>query len=165
MNIAVKKFSRLSIFFFVIGITTANADSWVWKLESASFLESKISIYSANNKLTTYTIECNLEDALLKEPLEESDSPARIEKMITPKIPHGVLLTTCIVGAHSKNVSVFDPTKNLTDAVFSIVGSYYADWQLVDNELIIYYDRPCETNQLNCELYYRESVAWPTPVN
>jgi len=155
-------------FFYMVNISQIRAEvkpgAWTWKLSSSDFMESNIAIFNGKKALANYVVGCDLSDAVSKNIPEEEES-ARIEKYISTDIPNGVLLVTCIVGAHSKEVSIFDPRVNSREAVFSKTGSYYAGWEVSNNQLMIFYDRPCEVAQKDCENYQRVSVKWPMNEN
>jgi len=146
-----------------VGVVAAEAktESWSWKLDSADLMESKISILSGKKVLASYFVGCDLSDALSKEISEEEENPGKVDKIVSASFPSGILLVTCTVGAHSQSISIFDPKVNSKEAVFSKTGSYYAGWELKDGQLVIFYDRPCDAKQKNCEYFQKISVNWP----
>jgi len=154
-------FSYLSLTHASATAAEAKTEEWSWKLDSADLMESKISILVGKKLLASYFVGCDLSDALSREIQEEEENPGKVDKIVSPAFPDGILLVTCIVGAHSQNISIFDPKVNSKEAVFSKTGSYYAGWEIKNGQLVIFYDRPCDAKQKNCEYYQKISVEWP----
>jgi hypothetical protein len=148
--------------------------SWQWAIAESSMLESKITISNAarvdSSNHNNYQVGCNLVDANKygKEDKDEiTDPPSRVEKFVNSELPNGILLISCPVGAHSRLLEVYDPSKQSSKPVFSRVGSYYAGWKVEQERLVLYFDQPCESDQYktskpsDCEQFYEVSIQWP----
>lgn len=135
-----------------------DSDQWSWKLLSHSMWQSKVGIYFKNQLVNHYLIDCNLGNQA--EDLQ-SDEASQIEKLVSAKNTDGLLLITCMQGAHSKLVQIYDPTRKQNTPVFSQIGAYYAGWLMRDEQLIIYYDQACKTTSKNCQSFERIEFQWP----
>lgn len=128
-----------------------------WRLGQTDLYESQISLYQADDNIATYTVSCDLSEAVGSElsdertEAENSESPS-IDIVQTNTWSQGVLIVRCIVGAHSQMVAVYDPFSSEQDAVYSKTGSYYAEWELRDDDLWVRYDQRClEGDETPCE--------------
>ena len=133
---------------------------WSWQLDRAGFDESQISIHQQDQAIASYTIECDLSDANTE--VDDEEMPS-VDKVITSEHPNGLLAVVCNIGAHSKEVLLFDPLSNSEQAVYTKTGSYYADWKLKEDALWIIHDQPCtQADESNCDAPF-EQVEFPLP--
>jgi hypothetical protein len=135
-----------------------DSDHWSWKLLSHSMHQSKVGIFFEKKLVRHYQIDCNLANHAEDSHSEEA---SLIEKLVSNKNPNGLLLITCIQGAHSKLVEVYNPAMTQDTPVFSQTGAYYAGWLKRDEQLFIYYDQACKPTSKNCQRYERVEVQWP----
>lgn len=145
-------------------------NQWQWSITKSSMLESTITITNSGKVQASYLVGCNLSDANKhdnKQDNELTDPPSLVEKFSNAKIPKGILLVSCHVGAHSRLIEVYDPFKESNNPVFSRVGSYYAGWRIEQEQLFLYFDQPCASDSpktskpSNCERFYEVSIKWP----
>lgn len=141
-------------------ISAPQIQALVWQLDSSDFGESRISIHQNENVLANYHIDCDLSDTF-----EEIDDPEQptVDIVMPSSHPHGLLVVVCNVGAHSRQISVFDPFTNTNEDVFTKTGSYIAGWDIVNGSLKISYDRECteDENKVCDERFEQVSMEWP----
>jgi hypothetical protein len=143
MNIT--KYSKL-VLLLAACVVNVNADHkadapWSWHIVSAGLDESRISVYRRDQLLGIYNLSCDLTD-LNEGPRIENNASLNLVQIESR--PQGLLLITCNLGAHSQQVAIIDLASKSNQPVFSISGSYFADWELEDGKLWIRYDRPCD---------------------
>ena len=133
---------------------------WSWHIVSGGSDESRISIYRRDTLIGIYDFTCDMTDATQGTQNENGPTINLVEPDASPA---GLLITTCNVGAHSRQISVIDLTRKSKQPVFSRTGSYFADWELQDGELWISYDQPCETGPtVDCpDGYETQFVKYP----
>lgn len=131
--------------------------SWQWNLLKAKFFDSEIAIIKDQKKIAQYHFDCDLSEYKNKE-----ESTPSIDQVITGKYSQSLLIVTCPVGAHSVQLSIFDPDKNTKDAVYSKTGSYLAYWEMEAEQLWIIYDERCESSKTKlCEVPFEQvRIAW-----
>ncbi len=134
---------------------------WHWKLIKASMHESILGIYHGKHLTHRYHIGCHLD--YQEEDLDTAES-SKIEKVISTNNNDGLLLLTCIQGAHSKLIEIYDPKIEQSAPVFSQYGAYYAGWEKRDGQLIIYYDQACQSTSNDCLEYQRVEFKWPKEI-
>jgi hypothetical protein len=115
---------------------------WSWHVVSAGADESRLSIYRRDQLLGIYDLTCDLTNVGEG---SRSDNGASLDLVRPESNPEGLLLVSCNVGAHSRQVTIIDLTRKSKKPVFSATGSYAAGWELQDGELWISYDEPCDT--------------------
>lgn len=138
--------------------TIINSDQWSWKLLSHSMYESKVAIYFNNHLVKQYLVECNLANDNQD---SQSDESSKIEKVTTNNNHTGLLLVTCISGAHSKLIEIYDPTALNEAPVFSKFGAYYAGWEKRNGQLFVFYDQACKANSKDCQQFEKVEILWP----
>lgn len=135
---------------------------WSWHVVSAGGDESRLSIYRGEQLHGIYDVDCDLSDAREG---ERSDDYASINLVKPESSPAGLLVISCNVGAHSRQIAVIDLADSTRHRVFSVTGSYSASWELQDGELWIGYDEPCDTGPtVECpDGYATIFVPYPGP--
>ena len=137
--------SRLAVP-FVLGLFAAgsladhSAGGLAWHALSSGIGESRIAIYDGRQMIGIYDLDCDLTIPPEEDPREGG---ATLEMAYPDSHPHGLLLITCDLGAHSQLLSIIDPRVRSRRPVYSRGGSYFVSWELQDGELWISYDRPC----------------------
>ena len=104
--------------------------------------ESRLSIYQRDKLLGIYDLSCDLTDVGEG---SYSDNGASLDLVRPESNPEGLLVVGCNVGAHSRQITIIDLTRQSKEPVFSATGSYTASWEIQDGELWIGYDEPCDT--------------------
>lgn len=127
--------------------TFAGADhkpdaDWSWHVMSAGADESRLSIYQRDKLLGIYDLSCDLTDTSEG---SHSDNGASLDLVRPESNPAGLLLVSCNVGAHSRQITIIDLARQSKKPVFSATGSFTASWEIQDGELWIGYDEPCDT--------------------
>jgi len=127
--------------------TLADADhkldaDWSWHVMSAGADESRLSVYRRDRLLGIFDLSCDLTDASEE---SHSDNGASLDLVRPESNPEGLLLISCNVGAHSRQITIIDLAGQSKKKLFSVTGSYRASWELQDGELWIGYDEPCDT--------------------
>lgn len=138
--------------------TAINSSLWSWKLLSHSLYQSKVAIFYENRMVRQYLVGCNLASDSVD---SESDEASKIEKVISNNNRTGLLLITCISGAHSKLIEIYDPTILDDNPVFSKFGAYSAGWEKRNGQLFVYYDRACQPSSKNCHQFETIEIEWP----
>ncbi len=115
---------------------------WSWHVLSSGSDESRLSVYRADELLGIYDLSCDLTDASEGERIEDNASLTLVQPESNPD---GLLAIICNVGAHSQQITIIDLTRKSKQSVYSVTGSYTADWEIQDGELWIQYDEPCDT--------------------
>jgi hypothetical protein len=135
---------------------------WSWHVVSSGGDESRLSIYRGEQLHGIYDVDCDLSDAREG---ERSDDYASINLVKPDSSPTGLLVISCNVGAHSRQIVVIDLAASVRHPLFSATGSYTATWDLQDGELWIGYDEPCDTGPtLECpDGYATIFVPYPGP--
>jgi len=165
MNINIKQCSHYLAAFLMFIAITVNAEhaqlTWTWQLDRAMLNDSVVSISIDGQAISHYEFSCDLSDALLE--TEEDESSATIDSVVTDSNPEGLLVVTCMFGAHSEQISIIDPFQNKRHAEFSKVGSYFVDWHLNDDQLWIKYDESCEKKDNDvCDVpFLTVEMPWP----
>jgi hypothetical protein len=54
--------------------------------------------------------------------------------------PHNIIGVACHIGAHSQKFMIFDPSENTQSPVFEVIGAYYIDYDIRENDVKITYD-------------------------
>ncbi len=130
-------------------ISAANRTDWSWTLEHTAIGDSSISIQNKDNRIRHHQFGCNLSEAVkgkqitgydLSEDLVDEQA-ATISTVFTSGYPKGLLVVTCIIGAHSEKIVVIDPSKSGQQVIFRENGDYFVEWKLTSGELYISYDR------------------------
>ena len=111
-----------------------------WHALSSGIGASRIAIYDGRKMIGIYDLDCDLTIPPQQDPREGG---ATLETVAPDSHPHGLLLITCDLGAHSQLLSIIDPRVKGKRPVYSRDGSYFVAWELQDGELWISYDRPC----------------------
>jgi hypothetical protein len=135
---------------------------WSWHVVSAGADESRLSIHQRDRLLGIYDLSCDLTDA--GEGLQADNGPS-LDLVYPDSSPGGLLLVSCNVGAHSQQISIIDLEKRSNKPVFSVTGSYVANWEIQDGELWIGFDEPCDTGpSVECpDGYETRFVQYPDP--
>ena len=115
---------------------------WSWHIVSGGIGESRVSIFRRDRLIGIYDITCDLTMAVEG---SRENAEATINLVDLDSNPAGLLLITCNVGAHSRQIAVIDLASKSTRPALVRTGSYFADWEVQDDELWISYDRPCDT--------------------
>ncbi len=68
-----------------------------------------------------------------------------------------ILGVVCHQGAHSQQLQILAPLRNAEQAVFSVTGDYWVDYQLTPKGIQIYYDRRPEENNSSP----KRETFWP----
>jgi len=131
--------------------------NWQWKLSKGQLYDSEISVYQNGSRIANYQIDCDLSEYQNKEEFTPS-----IDKVITTKKPTGLLIVTCVVGAHSVRINIYDPLSNIKESIFSKTGSYVAYWEMESGALWITYDQVCVTSKSKqCDARFEQiRVPW-----
>ena len=124
-----------------VAMITTEKVNWTWTLEQAAMYNSVLSITNENNVVSKFELACNLTDAINK--TKEDETSATISVVLTKTHPKGLLVISCNVGAHSEQIIIINPNQNSDKIVFKKTGSYYVDWKITDQQLVITYDKPC----------------------
>lgn len=114
---------------------------WSWHVLSTGADESRLSVFRREQLIGIYNIACDLTDAAEAAAI---DGNASVDLLKPDTHPKGLLVIQCNVGAHSQQITIFDPGLKTRQPVFSVTGSYVARWELQDGELWIGYDEPCD---------------------
>ena len=112
-----------------------------WHLLSAGLDESRLSVYRQETLVGIFNLPCDLTgiDAA------QSENGVDIAVVSIPLRPRGLLIVRCNVGAHAQMLSIIDPSNKSTVPAWQRSGSYFARWEVADDELWIEYDRACES--------------------
>lgn len=138
------------------------SSQWQWKLINSSMYQSNIGIYLDSQLIRQYVVDCNLDN---QENDELSDESSQIEKVLSKNNHKGLLLVTCIHGAHSKLIEIYDPHLEQTGPVFTKYGAYSAGWEKRNGKLFIYYDQVCKSRSSTCQQYEKIESVWPPESN
>ncbi len=124
----------------IAGAEHAGSDGWSWHTLSSGIEQSRIAIYDGERMIGIYDLDCDLTIPPEQDPREGG---ATLELVRPDSHPHGLLIITCDLGAHSQMLAIIDPGVKAKRPVYSRSGSYFVAWELQDGELWISYDRPC----------------------
>lgn len=131
-----------------------------WKLLSSTVNSSKIEVVRANRVVAQYELNCDLREFLNPDPEQLEGEMNKLGLVVTPSKPQGLVVTSCRVGAHSKQLAVYDLESDRKDPVWEKTGSYVGEWSLNQNgDLVLSYDEPCE--EPNCEApFIQRDLIW-----
>jgi len=143
--LGIKKYSGLA-FLIAACCASVNADHkadapWSWHVLSSGLDESRLSVYRRDQLLGIFNLSCDLTDAREGPGIKNG---ASLNLVRLDSHPEGLLLITCNVGAHSQQIAIIDLAVRTNQPVYSVTGSFFADWEVQEGELWIRYDRPCE---------------------
>ena len=131
-----------------------------WTVQSASYRESQVAVFRGTTLLATYSVNCDASEAAKPAELGLEEESTQIGFANPISHPEGLLIVACRVGAHSKELSVYDPNSDHTAPLWHRTGSYYAGWQMTENShLVLFYDRPCEHPVCNTR-FERVEIMW-----
>ncbi|MCP4332753.1 MAG: hypothetical protein GY785_08870 [Gammaproteobacteria bacterium] len=117
------------------------AADWSWHVVSAGADESRLSVYQQDQLLGIYNLSCDLTDVSEGQGVDDN---ANINLVKPESNPEGLLVISCNVGAHSRQITIIELARHSKKSVFSATGSYTASWEIQDGELWIGYDEPCD---------------------
>lgn len=116
-----------------------------WRLLSSGFRSSKVEVLRDGDLISEYELDCDVSEALNPAPEGLDGELNKIDLVVPPSHPQGLLITSCRVGAHSKQLSVYNLAEPDQNPIWQRTGSYFADWSLNANyELLLSYDLPCD---------------------
>ena len=136
--------------------------AWSWHVVSAGADESRLAVYRQDQLLGIYNLSCDLTD--ISEGQGDDDN-ANLNMVKPESSPEGLLVISCNVGAHSRQITIIDLAHQSKKSVFSVTGSYTASWEIQDGELWIGYDEPCDTGPtVDCpDGFVTTFVQYPQP--
>ncbi len=112
-----------------------------WHLLSAGLDESRVSVYRQDTLIGIFNLPCDLTGA----DAAQTDNGVEIAVVRISARPQGLLVIRCNVGAHAQMLSIIDPSNKSTTPTYQVSGSYFARWEVENDELWIEYDRACDT--------------------
>jgi len=120
--------------------------AWSWHIVSAGADESRLAISDISEG-------------------QGDDDNANLNLVKPESSPEGLLVISCNVGAHSRQITIIDLAQQSKKSVFSATGSYTASWEIQDGELWIGYDEPCDTGPtVDCpDGFVTTFVQYPQP--
>ena len=144
-----KKYFTVLIAWLAITATSnvaSSSQNYRWKLGAFDFNSSVINIFKGNKLLRAYTIDCDASEATINS-LDQEDAESNTIDIITlSEKSTALLIVNCRVGAHSRQLSVYNLATNHSEPVWLKTGSYFAEWKIKNNNLWLIYDRPCSSN-------------------
>ncbi len=112
-----------------------------WHLLSAGLDESRLSVHRQEALVGIFNLPCDLTGI----GSAQSEDGIDIAVVDIPARPQGLLVIRCNVGAHAQMLSIIDPSNKSTAPAWQRSGSFFARWEIEDDELWLEYDRACET--------------------
>ena len=131
-----------------------------WTLLEFDTYSSRIEVLRDDRSLGTYNLNCDASPEANE--LEYDLSIHEINRADIVSLNNdgsNLLVVVCNHGAHSREISIFDTSRRSDEPVWSKVGSYFADWQLVHGDLSISYDLPC-TDDVCDQPFATTEVSW-----
>ncbi|WP_290702123.1 hypothetical protein [Amphritea sp.] len=130
-----------------------------WNLLSSDIDSSNIQVVRANQVVATYVLNCDLSEALTPDPEQLDGEMNKIGLVVTPSKPKGFVITSCRVGAHSKQLAVYDLESDRQDPVWEKTGSYFGEWSVNQNyDLVLSYDEPCDEKKCDAPFVQRDLI-------
>lgn len=131
-----------------------------WKLLSSTVDSSKIEVVRANQVVAQYELNCDLREVLNPDPEKLEGEVNKLGLVVTPSKPQGLVVTSCRVGAHSKQLAVYDLESDRKEPVWEKTGSYFGEWSINHNyDLVLSYDEPCDKRGCTAPFIQRD-VIW-----
>lgn len=130
-----------------------------WNLLASDFYSSNIEVVRANQVVATYVLNCDLSEALNHDPEQLDGEMNKVGLVVTPSKPKGFLITSCRVGAHSKQLAVYDLESDRQDPVWEKTGSYFGEWSVNHNyDLVLSYDERCDEKKCDAPFVQRDLI-------
>lgn len=135
-----------------------------WNLLSSDIDSSNIEVVRANQVVAKYELNCDLSEALNPDPEQLDGEMNKIGLVVTPSKPKGFVITSCRVGAHSKQLAVYDLESDRQDPVWEKTGSYFGEWSVNHNyDLVLSYDEPCDEKNCDASFVQRDLIWGASP--
>lgn len=131
-----------------------------WGLLASDFDSSQIAVKRDDKVIREYEVNCDMSEALQVDPDQLEGERNKIGLVTTPYYPKGLFVSSCRVGAHSKELSLYDLSSESRQPVWTKIGSYFGEWSINQNfNLVLSYDEPCSSN--DCEYdFVTKDVIW-----
>ncbi|MDJ0777978.1 MAG: hypothetical protein QNJ85_08955 [Gammaproteobacteria bacterium] len=110
-----------------------------WHLLSAGLDESRVSVYTRGILVGIFNLPCDLTGV----DAAQADNGVDVAVVRVAARPRGLLVIRCNVGAHAQMLTIIDPVLKSAAPAYQRSGSYFARWEIQDDELWIEYDRAC----------------------
>lgn len=131
-----------------------------WTLLESDTYSSRIEVLRGDRSLGTYSLNCDVSPEANELEFDLSIHEINRADIVSSKNDGSYLLVVvCNHGAHSREISIFDTSRRSDEPAWSKVGSYFADWQLIDGDLCISYDLPC-TDDVCDQPFVTTEVSW-----
>lgn len=131
-----------------------------WTLLASDVDSSDIAVMRNNQLIAEYRLNCDVSESLKADPDQFDGEMNKVGLVVTPFKPQGLVISSCRVGAHSKQLSVYDLESKRQSPVWEKTGSYFGEWSVNHNyDLVLSYDEPCESQ--NCEVpFVQKDFTW-----
>ena len=152
---------------FFIGCAV-HKDRLNWQLKASDYSYSNINIYHGDRWLNQYELACDVSSLIPSQKSPSQERPSQesqidhleqemdinqLEFVYPENHKKGVLVVICPVGAHSVQLSVYDPFLTRTTPLWEKTGSYLAHWTIEEGKLLLTYDKPCDKQPCDAGFY------------
>jgi hypothetical protein len=133
-----------------------NSQNFDWRLHNESFSSGTLQVRYDRAVVASYSINCAL--APIDSNEDEHMDRSRVWAIDVPAYPNPLVIAECGIGAHSRQVLIFDPLKESKEPILRRTGSFIASVQTWDDRLRIEHDRRCSDCESGFELL---EESWP----
>lgn len=129
------------------------SESYRWSFLEESFSSGVLRVSRSDTAVGAYEIDCSLEadeDA-------EGEGP-HVRALDVPAHPNPVIVAECGIGAHSRQVLIFDPLQDSKEPVLRLTGAFVASAHENGERLRLEHDIACGECESGFELL---AESWP----